>query len=72
MLCFTKKCMKEINGIDAFINKITPFREEEVEFEVSEGDTSDYWLDTAANAIKPLYQLIALAKMRPDCIWDGD
>ena len=26
----------------------------------------------AANAIKPLYQLIALAKMRPDCIWDGD
>ena len=72
MLCFTKKCMKEINCIDAFINKITPFREEEVEFEVSEGDTSDYWLDTAANAIKPLYQLIALAKMSPDCIWDGD
>ena len=24
------------------------------------------------NAIKPLYQLLALAKMRPDCIWDGD
>lgn len=22
--------------------------------------------------IRPLYQLIALAKMRPDCIWDGD
>ncbi len=39
---------------------------------VSEGDTSNYWLATAANAMKPLYQLIALAKMRPQCIWDGD
>ena len=45
---------------------------EEVEFEVSEGDTADYWLATAANALKPLYQLIALARMRPDCVWDGD
>lgn len=45
---------------------------EAIEFEVSEGDTSDYWLDTAANAMKPLYQLIALAKMHPKCIWDGD
>lgn len=37
-----------------------------------EGPDSDYWRSTAANAIKPLYQLLALAKMRPDCIWDGD
>ena len=63
---------KEIEGIVALTNKIKQVREEVVEFEVSEGDTSDYWMDTAANAIKPLYQLIALAKMRPDCIWDGD
>lgn len=62
----------EIDGMIALINKITPTRKEDIEFEVSEGDTSDYWLDTAANAIRPLYQLIALAKMRPDCIWDGD
>lgn len=62
----------EIDGMIAFIEKITPVRKEDIEFEVSEGDTSDYWLDTAANAIRPLYQLIALAKMRPDCIWDGD
>ncbi|MDE7357826.1 MAG: hypothetical protein K2N39_00060, partial [Lachnospiraceae bacterium] len=54
------------------INGIKLIRSEEVEFEVSEGDISDYWLATAANAISPLYQLIALAKMRPDCIWDGD
>lgn len=62
----------EIDGMIAFIEKIEPTRKEDIEFEVSEGDTSDYWLDTAANAIRPLYQLIALAKMRPDCIWDGD
>ena len=37
-----------------------------------EGISTDYWEPTAANAIKPLYQLIALAKMRPDCFWDGD
>ncbi len=62
----------EIEGIIAVMNKTMPVRKEEIEFEVSEGDTSDYWMDTAANAIKPLYQLMALAKMRPDCIWDGD
>ena len=37
-----------------------------------EGDTSDYWQASAANAIRPLYQLLAFAKMRPDGIWKGD
>lgn len=37
-----------------------------------EGVSKDYWEATAANAIKPLYQLLSLAKMRPDCFWDGD
>lgn len=37
-----------------------------------EGVNKDYWEPTAANAIKPLYQLLSLAKMRPDCFWDGD
>ena len=27
---------------------------------------------SAANAIKPLYQLIAMAQLRPDGVWDGD
>lgn len=31
-----------------------------------------YWMPTRANAIKPLYQLLALARMRPDGVWDGD
>ena len=33
---------------------------------------SDYWIPTRKNAIKPLYQLLAMAKMRPDAVWDGD
>ena len=32
----------------------------------------DYWKDTPGNAIKPLYQLKAMASLRPDGIWQGD
>lgn len=31
-----------------------------------------YWMPTRENAIKPLYQLLAMAKLRPDGAWDGD
>lgn len=33
---------------------------------------SGYWLPTRENAIRPLYQLLALAHMRPDGVWEGD
>ena len=62
----------KIDDILVLLHKPADVRKEETELEVNEGDTSDYWLATATNAIKPLYQLIALAEMRPDCIWDGD
>lgn len=39
---------------------------------VNEGETGDYWCPTAANAIRPLYQLIALSRMRPDGIWSEE
>ena len=29
----------------------------------------DYWAETPGNAIKPLYQLLAMAKLRPDGVW---
>lgn len=32
----------------------------------------DYWKATEGNAKRALLQLIALARMRPDGIWDGD
>lgn len=32
----------------------------------------DYWKPTEGNAKRALLQLLALAKMRPDGVWDGD
>lgn len=34
--------------------------------------TDDYWEATEGNAKRPLLQLAAMARMRPDGIWDGD
>ena len=31
-----------------------------------------YWYGSRENAMRPLYQLLAFAKMRPDGIWEGD
>lgn len=49
--------------------KYTTIKQKE---EISEGPNPNYWTDTAANAIKPLYQLIAMAQLRPDGVWNGD
>lgn len=32
----------------------------------------DYWKATEGNAKQALVQLVALAKIRPDGVWDGD
>lgn len=40
--------------------------------ECEEHGATGYWMPTRANAIRPLYQLLALAQMRPDGIWEGD
>lgn len=37
---------------------------------VYEGNTDNYWEDTAANALRPLYQLLTMAKLRPDGVWE--
>lgn len=34
--------------------------------------SNDYWEPTEGNAKKALVQLLTMAKMRPDGIWDGD
>jgi len=63
---------KSYSANEVFGKDIDYVRIEEIEYEINEGKTSSYWDSTAANALKPIYQLITLAKMRPDCIWDGD
>jgi hypothetical protein len=32
----------------------------------------DYWKDTEGNAKVALCQLLSMAQMRPDGVWDGD
>lgn len=46
------------------------YTEETYVEDVYEGLTNDYWQPTAANALKPLYQLITMAKLRPDGVWE--
>ena len=65
------KSGNKVEGIIAFLKKID-VTERVYEIEVNEGNTDDYWLPTAANAIRPLHQLIAMASLRPDGVWDGD
>mgnify|MGYP003307087421 CR=1 FL=1 len=70
------ECGTEIDFGDYLDNSLhhrgKGFSKREEEIIVNEGPNSNYWQDTAANAIRPLLQLIAFAKMRPDGIWDGD
>ena len=42
---------------------------EEIE-QYREHNVNGYWLPTKQNALRPLYQLLALALMRPDGIWE--
>ena len=56
---------------DVFLHK-EKYTEEEIETEVWEGPNDDYWMSTAANALKPLYQLRVFAGLRPDGVWKGD
>lgn len=39
---------------------------------LSDDTNSDYWAPTDGNAKRALCQLLALAQLRPDGIWDGD
>lgn len=61
----------ERHPVELLVHK-QEYTKEEIEIDVSEGPNSDYWTDTAANAIKPLYQLLVFAELRPDGVWDGD
>ena len=60
--------------INAILNSL-PYRKEEEVYEVSEGDTSNYWESTAANAIIPLMDMLHMAVEHlsdEEAVWDGD
>lgn len=45
---------------------------EEAASKLSDDATGDYWEATDGNAKRPLLKLAAMARMRPDGVWDGD
>lgn len=60
--------MTGAESISYLENMIQSIKEKHPDLEVS----SDYWGAKPGNAVRPLYMLIALAKLRPDGVWDGD
>lgn len=45
---------------------------EEAASKLGDDATDNYWEPTEGNAKRPLLQLAAMARIRPDGIWDGD
>ena len=68
------KEIKERNVLDAILNHDYD-RKEEVTYSVNEGDTSSYYIATAANAIMALKQMMVMATdnlTEKNIVWDGD
>lgn len=59
------------NAISALKSMNTDISEKERK-ECEEHGCTGYWLPTRENAIRPLFQLRAMAQMRPDGVWEGD
>lgn len=64
---YGKTGAESIPMLQEMVERIKPMPDEECP-----ADCKGYWKPTAENAVRPLHYLIAMAKMRPDGIWDGD
>lgn len=64
-----------VDAVEGFMHNLSSnpdWERQEWRESVSEGPCDDYWEATAGNALRPLYQLLAMARLRPDGVWDGD
>ena len=68
---YTDYAGREIDVVSAILEK-KPYKEHKEKIFVDEGDTKNYWTDTAANAMIAINQLLTMAKLRPDGVWDGN
>lgn len=59
------------NAIKTLESMTEDLTEEEIK-DYADNGAGGYWTPTRENAIKPLYQLLAMARMRPDGVWIGD
>ena len=81
---FGENGIRSINGlsgaesISVLKNAIAGLEESKEELPEEEANqcleqgVSGYWMPTRENAIRPLYQLLAMAQMRPDGVWESD
>ena len=72
---YEKTGLESIPLLEKAINTLENLDEDLSEEEIREcrrQGAGGYWTPTRKNAIKPLYQLLAMAKMRPDGVWEGD
>lgn len=57
---------KAILALESMTEDISDLERDEYE----RNDVTGYWMPTRQNAIKPLYQLLAMAQIRPDGVWE--
>ena len=61
--------------IKAFLNEHAELSKADEKYQISEGDTSNYWEETAANALIPLTDMLNMALYNinnKDAVWHGD
>lgn len=66
---FGKKGIRTIYGLSGL--ESIPILEKAISV-LGDDCSEDYWEATEGNAKKPLVQLLTMARMRPDGIWEGD
>lgn len=64
----------EVDPISCLIRGEDHYRKETHTVTVSEGDTFDYWMATAANAIKAIEKIMEITVNceDKDAVWEGD
>ncbi|MBE5851286.1 MAG: hypothetical protein E7298_14355 [Lachnospiraceae bacterium] len=63
---------RELNIVDIIGRPEDSYTKSEYDETISEGPNTNYWEETAGNAIRPLWQLMTMAQLRPDGVWSGD
>ena len=64
-ILYNKTAVESISILEKMINEIKK-NHPTMEF------SNNYWDALPGNAVRPLYQLLAMARLRPDGVWKGD
>ena len=59
-------------AIEKIKDPLTPDLSQEEREDYESQQATGYWMPTKENCLRPLYQLLSLAQMRPDGVWRVD